>query len=138
MTMDQDPKGYDPYTSNATAVCGTLNTETGEFKEGRQDKKGNLTYHNPLPWWRRLLGQKEIHSLWGEWEYLASGEGKQTRLESGLFSSAKYQEWGTEIHVYRQRHLCTGENRYRVKTTSGLAMEIDAVVYEKTGKVVTL
>jgi hypothetical protein len=139
MTVDQDPNGYKNYMANsAVASCGFVNVETGEFKEGRQNKDGNLTYHNPLPWWKRLFGKKDVVELWGEWEYLTTGKGKQTLLQGGLFSSTEYREWDTEIHVYSQSHRYTGERRYRAKTTSGLVLDIDAKAYEKTGRVVAI
>jgi len=123
------------YAANTAPIahCGVLNTNTGEWQEGYTDRKGNLVYRNPLPWWKRLFGKKKIVPLWSDWEYQTPVAGKQTFWEGGMFRETKYHEWDTSIHIYRQTHRYTGARRYYAK--GGLVtMRIETDAWERFGR----
>lgn len=137
MSSEITPENAHLYAANV-ASCGIVDTNTGEFKEGYTDRKGNLVYRNPLPWWKRLLGMKSKEKLWGEWEYLTTRQGQQTLLEGGMFCKTQYHEWDVSIHIYQQIHRYTGAKRYYAKTSSGMVSDIDTRAYEREGRVVTI
>lgn len=90
-------------------ICGTVNTATGEFKEGYVDKSGNLAYRNPLPWYKRLFGMKAKQNVWGKWEFVSMVKTKR-HMDSafgGYCGSVK-----TTAAVYRRVNVYTGKEQY--------------------------
>lgn len=104
---------------------GVTDSKTGEFNEGYYDKNGKMCYRNPIPWWRRMFEQKDIHPVWGDWEYVEV-------LEIQLFSNNKM----AHVPIYRSVNLFTGEERFSQKVGRRFR-QIDTNAY-KQGAVISL
>jgi hypothetical protein len=111
---------------------GCLNVETGEFKEGYVEEKlgkKEMKYRNPLPWWKRMFGMKDIQPLWGKPEYVSA-----TILY--IYVGERRVEY--EAPIYKQTHL-NGNIRYYIRDHKanygkGLDRPIEPVAFEKEGK----
>ncbi len=114
----------------ANIQCGVVNPETGEFKEGRVAKDGQLVYRNPLPWWKRLFGCKTKVELWGAPEYVTTVKGTRA-----ITTFSRVQRVSTTATIYRETHRYTGARRYWVQDGWG-SHDIDPVAYERDGQVV--
>jgi hypothetical protein len=83
---------------------GCLDTKTGEFKEGYiKEKLGKkkMAYRNPLSWWKRMFGMKDLQPLWSEPEYVSS-------IFLRIEGESHYQ-----APIYLETHI-NGEKRYYV------------------------
>lgn len=124
------------YQANS-AQCGVVDTQTGEFKKGHINRRGQLVYRNPLPWWKRIWGMKSKVELWGPSEYVHTFTGTQTWIDWNMFRGARFSEHKTTGVVYRETHRYTGEKRYWVRA-GGCDRYIDSEAFERAGKVVTI
>lgn len=133
MSSEITPENVHLYAS--PCMCGVVNTETGEFKEGVMAKDGQLTYCNPLPWWKRLFGRKAKVELWGEPQYVTTVHGTRKLVNYAIWRGADVQTVSTTAAIYRETHRYTGARRYWVKDSWG-SHYIDTVAYERDGSVV--
>ena len=121
--------------SNNQNLChfGCLNTETGEFKEVYIKKhlgRSEMKYRNPLPWWKRMFGMKDIHSLWGKPEYVS---------KTVLYVYVNGRRIEYESPIYKETHL-NGDNRYylydhKANYGQGANRPIEPTAFEKKGDV---
>lgn len=120
-------------TTDPSIQFGIIDTKTGEFKEGYIDKAGKMAYRNPLPLWRRLLGQKSREEMWGESMFVRTVS--VTASESGPFS--RRQSWSLSTGIYKQVHKMTGARRYWARSSLG-DFDIDSNAFESDGSVICL
>ena len=132
-------KSYIDETIKPPISFGCIDGETGEFKKGYIDKSGNMKYKNPLPWYKKIFGKKEIHDLWGSPEYVGYVSKEFKLIGMGIFNGGQnYGNYTNYYTLYKEKNKFNNKYRYYMMFNGKLYSYIDSNAYEKNGLIIEI